>query len=183
MAKIKNWEELVNDGENYGKMELSPVEKVLVESIKNRTILKIQDRFVFSKTGEVEREHGSNLARLMANFKPLQDIESLIVTHNDLGPESLSILSESPVLTKVNDLHLGSNQLGDEGAKILAESGQWRNLTYLNLECNGIGSDGAQALSKSPHLGKLTSLNLVDNRLGDEGVMAIVESGLVNQLT
>tara|TARA_B100000686_G_C16781190_1_gene971993 strand:- start:1697 stop:2347 length:651 start_codon:yes stop_codon:yes gene_type:complete len=183
MAKINSWEELVNDGENYGKADLSPLEKILVESIKNRTILKIQDRFLFSKTGEVDPDHGVRLAELIANFEPLKEIESLILTHNDLGPEGVAILSESPVLTQINDLHLGSSQLKDEGARILAQSGQWENLSYLNLECNGIGLEGARALANSPHLRKLTSLNLVDNRLGDEGVMTVVESEIVSCLT
>ena len=183
MSKINSWEELVNDGENYGGADLSPLQKILVESIKNRTILKIQDRFLFSKTGEVGPDHGVGLAKLIANFEPLKEIESLIVTHNDLGPEGVAILSESPVLTRVNDLHLGSSQLKDEGARIIAQSGQWKNLTYLNLECNGIGPEGARALANSPHLKKLTSLNLVDNRLGDEGVMSVVESDIVNHLT
>ena len=38
-GKIKSWEELVNDGGNYGGADFSPMEKLLIESIKNKTIL------------------------------------------------------------------------------------------------------------------------------------------------
>ncbi|MFQ5445122.1 MAG: hypothetical protein ACE5EK_10960, partial [Nitrospinales bacterium] len=121
--KVKSWEELVNDGENYGapEKELTPTEKIIVESIKDKKILKIQDSFAFSKRGDAAGpEHGKQLAEIIANFEYLNGITSLIITHNHLGPEGMRILSESPYLTQVEYLHLGSNHLGDEGAKILA---------------------------------------------------------------
>ena len=83
-GKIKNWEELVNDGANYGGVEANytPTEKILVESIKNKTVLKIQDGFLFSKTGEIsDPDHVKNLAQLIAHFEPLKDINSFIITH------------------------------------------------------------------------------------------------------
>ena len=57
--KIKNWEELCNDGENYGDegKNLSPKEKILFESIKDKKVLKIQDAYLFSKTGKIEEDH------------------------------------------------------------------------------------------------------------------------------
>ena len=181
-GKIKNWEDLVNDGDNYGGEDYSPLEKLLIESIKNKTILKIQDSFLFFKTGEQDPAHGKNLAELIARFNPLKDITSLIVAHNGLGPDAVETLSESPILTRIEYLHLGSNRLGDEGAKVIAQSKRWENLNYLNLECNNIGLEGPRALAASPYLKQLTSLNLVDNRMGDEGVLAIARSPLVEHL-
>jgi len=184
-GKAKNWEELVNDGDNYGGMgqALTPEQKVVFENIKDRKILKLQDRYAFSKTGQVSETHDIELATLLAEFEPLRNINTLIITHNNLGPEALRILTRSSILPKVDYLHLGSNKLGDEGAKILAASPMFSQVTTLNLECNGITAEGAKAIAASPHLTRLTSLNLVDNRVGDEGALAIARSQTLANLT
>ena len=56
--KVKNWEELCNDGDNYGGegQNLSPKEKILFENIKDKKVLKIQDAYLFSKTGKIEED-------------------------------------------------------------------------------------------------------------------------------
>ena len=36
--KLKNWEELINDGDNYGNANYTPIEKLIIESVKNKTI-------------------------------------------------------------------------------------------------------------------------------------------------
>ena len=182
--KIKNWEELINDGDNYGNANYTPIEKTIIESVKNKTVLKVQDSFLFSKNGDIkDPDHGPKLAKLIANFEPLKDITSLIVTHNQLGPEGVAILAKSPILKKIDYLHLGSNQLGDEGAKIIANSPLFSNVGFLNLECNKIEVEGAKALAESPYLKKVTSLNLVDNKIGDEGALTIANSPNFSNLT
>lgn len=182
--KIKNWEELINDGDNYGDANYTPLEKTIVESIKNKTVLKIQDSFLFSKNGDIkDPDHGPNLARLLANFEPLKDVTSIIITHNQLGPEGVAILAESPIIKNIDYLHLGSNQLGDEGAKIIANSPLFANVEFLNLECNKIQPAGAKALAESKYLTKVTSLNLVDNKISDEGALCIANSPNFSNLT
>ncbi len=185
VQKPKNWEELVNDGENYGGVdrELSPEEKVVFESIKDKKLLKIQDSYAFSKTGKVTAEHGKQLAELIAGFEPLSTITTLILTHNHLGPEGVAILCGSKILPKVEYLHLGSNHLGDEGLKIIAQSDLFTEVRTLNLECNGIQAEGAKALAASKVFTKVTSLNLVDNRIGEEGAFALAESDTLANLT
>ncbi|MFQ5444396.1 MAG: hypothetical protein ACE5EK_07255, partial [Nitrospinales bacterium] len=76
MKKTINWEALVNDGENYGDLgaNLSPQEKIIFEAIKDQTVLKIQDSYAFSKTGQVTADHGKELAALIANFEPAKKI-------------------------------------------------------------------------------------------------------------
>ncbi len=183
--KTKNWEELCNDGENYGGEgeNLSPREKILFENIKDKKVLKIQDAYLFSKTGKIEEDHGRHLAELIANFQFIQTISSIIITHNQLGPEGIKILAGSPFLPKVNDIHLGSNNLGDEGAKIIAQSEVFSEVVTLNLECNGITAEGAKALAQSSVLTKVEYLNLVDNKVGDEGALAIANSDNLCNLT
>ncbi len=185
MTKPTNWEALVNDGENYGDSgeNLSPQEKVIFESIKDQTVLKIQDSYAFSKKGQVTADHGKELATLIAGFEPAKNIATLILTHNHLGPEGAKILTESSVLPKVTYLHLGSNHLGDEGVLAIAQAEIFSEVTTLNLECNGITAEGAKALAASPAFTKLTSLNLVDNRIGDEGALAIANSDSLVNLT
>jgi len=183
--KLKNWEELCNDGENYGGegQNLSPKEKILFENIKDKKILKIQDAYRFSKTGKIEENHGRELAEMIANFPFVKTISSLIITHNRLGPEGIQILvSSSSILPKVNYLHLGSNDLGDEGIQILAQAELFSEVQTLNLECNGITAKGAKALATSPFLTKVEHLNLVDNRIGDEGALAIANSDNLSNL-
>jgi len=183
--KLKNWEELVNDGDNYGGKgsDMSPWQKIVYENIKDKTILKIQDGYTFVKTGKLEEGHGIQLAELIANFEPLSGVTTLIVTHNDLGPEGARIISESSVLPKITYLHLGSNSLGDEGAEIVAQSELFSEVISLNLECNGITAKGAKALARSPWLTKVESLNMVDNRVGEEGALAIADSDAFSNLT
>ena len=182
--KLKNWEELCNDGENYAGEgdNLSPKEKILFENIKDKKVLKIQDAYLFSKTGKIEENHGCELAEMIAHFPFVKTITSLIITHNRLGPKGLKILTSSPVLPKVNYLHLGSNGLGNEGISILAKASIFSEVTTLNLECNGITAEGAQALAESPYLTKVEHLNLVDNRVGDTGAMAIANSDNLSNL-
>lgn len=183
--KLKNWEELCNDGENYGSKDenLSPKEKILFENIKDKKVLKIQDAYLFSKSGKIEENHGRDLAEMIAHFPFVKTISSIIITHNCLGPEGLQILVDSPILPKVNYLHLGSNALGDEGIIILAQAELFSEVVTLNLECNGITAEGAKALAQSPFLTKVEYLNMVDNRVGDEGALAIANSDNLSNLT
>jgi len=183
--KVKNWEELVNDGGNYGGkgLDMSPWEKIVYENIKDKTILKIQDGYTFVKTGKLEEDHGIKVAELIASFEHLNSVTTLIITHNELGPEGVRILSQSKVLSKIIYLHLGSNNLGDEGAKIVANSELFSDVKTLNLECNGITAEGAKALAQSPWLTQVESLNMVDNRVGEEGALAIANSDTFSNLT
>jgi len=183
--KLPGWEELVNDGENYAGMgaNFSPQEKIIFESIKDKKVLKLQDKYAFSKTGKVSETHGQELAELVAGFEPVKTITTLIITHNNLGPEGVKILFQSAHLPRLDYLHLGSNDLGDEGAKIIAESPLVSEVTTLNLECNGITAEGAKALAASPYLTKVTTLNMVDNRVRDEGAFAVAASSTLSNLT
>ena len=65
--KLKNWEELCNDGEQYGdiKGDLTPEQKIIFESIKDQKVLKLQDAYLFIKREEVTREHGIRLATII----------------------------------------------------------------------------------------------------------------------
>ncbi len=184
--KLKNWEELINDGENYGDKgaQYSPIEKTLFESIREKKVLKIQDSFGFGKVTNVEDpDYPLELARLIAGFEPLAEVTSIIITHNKLNAEALRLIVASPVLKDIDYLHLGSNVLGDEGAKVVAESPLFAKVHTLNLECNGIGPEGAKALAASPHLTAVTSLSMVDNKVGDEGALAIADSDTLANLT
>ncbi len=184
--KVKSWEDLINDGEQYGasEVEYNPTEKVIIESIKDKTVLKIQDKYAFSKTGQsIGENHGVELARIIANFEPCRDVTSFILTHNELGPEGLQQLVESEKLTQIEYLHLGSNRLGDEGLRILSQAKIFSKVHTLNLECNGITAEGATALASSPVFTKVTSLNLVDNRIGEEGALAFADSDTFKNLT
>ena len=183
--KIKNWEELVNDGEQYGDptSELTPEQKIIFENIKDQKVLKLQDAYAFIKRNEVTREHGINLAKLVADFEPLSSVHTIIITHNNLGPEGIKILAASSSLPKIDYLHLGSNNLGDEGVEALSFCDLFSEVKTLNLEQNGITERGAKALAASSALTKLTSLNLVDNRIGDQGALAIANSDTLSKLT
>ena len=184
VEKLKNWEELCNDGEQYGDptSELTKDQKAIFENIKDQKVLKLQDAYLFVKRDEVTRAHGINLATLISDFEPLSSIQTIIITHNNLGPEGMKILAESNSLPKVDYLHLGSNNLGDDGLEILASCDLFSEVKTLNLEQNGITERGAKALATSSALTQLTSLNLVDNRIGDEGALAIASSDTLSNL-
>ena len=183
--KLKNWEELVNDGEQYGDptSELTQEQKIIYENIKDQKVLKLQDAYDFVKRDEVTREHGINLAKIISDFELLNSIHTIIITHNNLGPEGIKILAASSSLPKIDYLHLGSNNLGDEGVEALSFCDLFSEVKTLNLEQNGITERGAKALAASSALTKLTSLNLVDNRIGDQGALAIANSDTLSKLT
>ncbi len=184
--KVKNWEDLINDGEQYGDFQgdYTPLEQTVVEAIKDKTVLKIQDKYLFSKTGKTSFEnHGVELAGLLANFQPLEVVRSIIITHNELGPEGVKILCQSKIFRDIEYLHLGSNDLGDEGVKAVCQTEWFSKVHTLNLECNGITAEGAKALAESPVFAQVQSLNLVDNRVGDEGAYAIANSENFKNLT
>jgi len=185
VEKLKNWEELVNDGEQYGDStgELTQDQKAVFENIKDQKILKLQDAYDFVKRDEVTRAHGIKLATLVSDFEPLSLVHTIIITHNNLGPEGLKIIAASSSLPKVAYLHLGSNNLGDEGLEILASCDLFSEVKTLNLEQNGITERGAKALATSSALTQLTSLNLVDNRIGDQGALAVANSDTLSNLT
>ena len=184
VEKLKNWEELVNDGEQYGDptSELTQDQKAIFENIKDQKVLKLQDAYAFIKRNEVTREHGINLAKLVADFEPLSSVHTIIITHNNLGPEGIKILAASSSLPKIDYLHLGSNNLGDEGVEALSSCDLFSEVKTLNLEQNGITERGAKALASSSTLTQLTSLNLVDNRIGDQGALAIANSNTLSNL-
>lgn len=184
--KIKSWEDLINDGENYGGRgaEFTPVQKALFECIRDKVVLKVQDRFVFTKLMDTEEPgYPVELAKLIAGFEPLDKITSLIITHNKMNAEAVRLITESTVIGKIEYLHLGSNELGDEGAKVVAQSPMFSEVHTLNLECNGIGPEGAKALAASPYLTNVQSLSMVDNRIGEEGAYAFAESDAFSNLT
>jgi Ran GTPase-activating protein (RanGAP) involved in mRNA processing and transport len=184
VEKLKNWEELVNDGEQYGDptSELTQDQKAVFENIKDQKILKIQDAYAFIKRDEVTRSHGINLATLVSDFEPLSSVHTIIITHNNLGPEGVKIIAASSSLPKVDYLHLGSNNIGDEGLETLASCELFSEVKTLNLEQNGITERGAKALATSSAFTQLTSLNLVDNRIGDQGALAIANSDTLSNL-
>lgn len=181
----KDWEKLVNDGTNYGDVgdEFTPEQRTLFECIKDKKILKIQDAYAFSKQGKKEENHAVELAKLIANFEPIDKVKSFIITHNGLTPEALQILIDSDYVQDIEYLQLGSNELGDEGVKLIANTEKFRNVHTLNLECNGVGPEGAKALAASPHLNKIDYLSLVDNRVGEEGAYAIANADNLASLT
>ncbi len=185
--KIKNWEQLINDGENYGNegADFTPIQKVIFECIKEKKILKIQDSYIFAKTGHnaEDENHPIELAKLVADLEPVKTVTSLIITHNRLTAEALKILVESPYIDNIDYLHLGSNNLGDEGVKIIAQCPKFKKVETLNLECNGIGPEGGKLLASSNILTEVKSLSLVDNRLCEEGALAIANSDNLSNLT
>ncbi|MFQ5482999.1 MAG: hypothetical protein ACE5ER_09590 [Nitrospinaceae bacterium] len=181
----KDWEKLINDGSNYAGMgdQWSAEQKTLFECIKDRKVLKVQDAYAFSRQGKKEENHAVNLARLIADFEPMEKVTGLIITHNDLTPEALQILIDSPFIKDINYVQLGSNELGDEGVRILAQCEKFKNMHTLSLECNNIGPEGAKSLAASPFVTNLNYLSLVDNRVGDEGALAIANAEALSQLT
>ena len=181
----KDWEKLVNDGTNYGDVgdEFTPKQRTLFECIKDKKVLKVQDAYAFSKQGKKEENHAVELAKLIANFEPIDKVKSFIITHNGLTPEALQILIDSDYVQDVEYLQLGSNELGDEGVKLIANTEKFRNVHTLNLECNGVGPEGAKALAASPYLNKIDYLSLVDNRVGEEGAYAIANADNLASLT
>jgi uncharacterized protein (TIGR02996 family) len=124
---------------------------------------------------------GDALARALAASK-FTRLECLYLGCEEIGPDGVTALAQSPVLANVHKLELGDNPIGDAGARALAGSPHLANLTALGVGCCQISSDGVAALAGSPHLAKLTHLNLWSCELTAEGVEVLADSPYLTRL-
>jgi uncharacterized protein (TIGR02996 family) len=129
-------------------------------------------RFLTINCAILTDNHAVELART-----PLDNLSSLNLAANTIGPVGIAALAESPHLGRLITLSLYRNQLGDQGVKILANSRLASSLRTVFLQNNGVGTRGVKELCASPLLGRLVGpeLNLSMNQIPDAGAKALAE--------
>lgn len=114
------------------------------------------------------------LASAQLKTLPLQNLQTLDLSNNDLGPRGAKFLTLSPQLTTLNLTncrlgHLGGQALG----RLLLES-NCTNLRVLILAQNSFTADGIWKLAPSfGPLASLKELDLSDNGMADDGCLEI----------
>lgn len=87
-------------------------------------------------------------------------------------------LARSPHLKKLTTLALNLSDFGDEGLSVIVESGLLARLEELDLSDGCITDVGARILSGSHEYQHLKVLKIMNNRLTREGVRALRREGL-----
>ena len=128
----------------------------------------------------------------LASSPSLQQLNSLSLYANAIGPQGAEALAASPYLARLTCLDLDGlstrhgdwvNNISDRGAEALAASPYLTRLGKLSLYHNEIGDPGARALAASPTLANLVDLKLHGNYLiTDDGVEALAASPHLTRL-
>ena len=128
--------------------------------------------------------HGKDC--LMEQFKLLNtclhamgSLEVLDISHTNLGPKKMKLLTENLTLPNLQTLKLNlcGNIIGPCDAKALADClMKFTNLQVLNLSENRIGSGGINALADClKHCMNLQTLHLDHNNIGADGAKALAD--------
>jgi hypothetical protein len=99
-------------------------------------------------------------------------LRDLALNSDDIGPDEMTRLASSPLLTQLESLDLCHNPIGDAGARALA-SIPFTRLHSLRLQSCDIGPDGIAALMDAPWASDLLRLELAMNPLYDAGAIAL----------
>ncbi len=125
-------------------------------------------------TAAYVKEYG---AKDVSQFEFLQDLTSLAMGTNLIGPQGAKHLAQSTVLVNLTSLNLFYNQLGNDGVKYLAVSDNLLSLQNLILSDNNITDMGAIYLAKFlPLFDNLVRLDLRLNKIKDDGKNALIEA-------
>lgn len=101
---------------------------------------------------------------------------------NHLEAEGARVLSESPLLEGLVELHLGRGSIENEGLAALLESGNLRHLRTLGLRNNRLDHAGVEILVAWEGASRLTSLDLHGNVIGDHGAAALANAEYLSNL-
>jgi Ran GTPase-activating protein (RanGAP) involved in mRNA processing and transport len=116
----------------------------------------------------------------LAKSPLLQNLRSLTLGQNALGPRSAERLAAAPM--RLEFLDLADADLGDRGVRHLAQSAGLGRLAVLNLARNGLGSTAATALAQSPHFDQLQVLDLARNKLDGAATAVLVHAAWASNL-
>ncbi|KAG2382826.1 hypothetical protein C9374_004793 [Naegleria lovaniensis] len=109
--------------------------------------------------------------------KYLKQLTELNLGDNDnIGSDSVALLSSTDNLKHLQILELHENMIGSEGVKSLSNASLLNQITRLNLSCNDLCSEDVALLAKSENLKNLTELSLSRNVICSQGVKYLSES-------
>ncbi len=114
------------------------------------------------------------LEALMQVERPLEEVENLDLTRNQITKKGLPVLAESNRFPKLKRLYLGENNIGDKGAIALSIANFAPQLVNLDLRFNNIEEEGGLALAQG-QFKKLQIFILQDNPTGDATLMAMAK--------
>jgi uncharacterized protein (TIGR02996 family) len=100
---------------------------------------------------------------------------------NDMGPDGIRLLLESPHLKGLTSLYL-TTPLTEAEVALIGEAPQLASLTELRLIGCGITAAGAGVLGKAPGLAALRHLDVGWNSIGDDGNAALASSPMLARL-
>jgi hypothetical protein len=110
-----------------------------------------------------------------------EQVESLVLGGTALSAKGLMHLCRSD-FGALRSLSLSHNELGDDSIKMLSEREGCCQLVSLDMAGNGLRREGMRSLTSPGAFSGLTHLNLAHNSLDDEAVRLLVESDVLSGL-
>ena len=107
---------------------------------------------------------------------PLNGLEQLNVSGNDLGCDGAEVLACGKNFSGLKTLQIWNSGLGDRGFTALAQSENLTALEELRLSGNSIGVLGYQAYDQATGLAALKTLDLRQNRFSPNSYLLFTES-------
>ncbi len=118
-------------------------------------------------------------ARELLSWPSLTD---LTLSSDDIGPEWVSALVGSPLLSRLRGLSVGGN-IGNEGVRLLADCPRPIRLAQLNLSsCNLDFTASAPSLHQAVWLRELNILDLGNNRIASAGARDLADLASLGHL-
>ena len=125
-------------------------------------------------------EFTSELAHSISEAEFVQDLESLDLRRNGMGPEELEYLFNDARYRHLENLDLSNNPLGVNGLQQLAQVDGFPQLTRLTLGNVDADDAGVRALTESNYLKNLEHLDLSFNSLGGDGGLYLSQVEFLN---
>src|SRR5262249_5425558 len=105
-------------------------------------------------------------------------LRDLFVAGNNIGPDGMKQLAQSPYLSRLTTLGVFNNSVKDEGVNALEEATFAGSLRALYLGSNHLTAGGIASLARSVRFPRLRCLGLDQNGspFDDKAVQAMTES-------
>jgi len=117
-----------------------------------------------------------------AYFPPLNQVEGLDLSDQQLGPQRTTRLLRSKHLTGLRRLNLRGNRIDAYAMRVLAKEATLGDLELLDLSDNRLSVAALEHLVRAPCITKLQHLRLASNYLAPAGSHLIAESPQLGSL-
>jgi uncharacterized protein (TIGR02996 family) len=142
--------------------------------------LKKEYSFFANHCGGLEKLHVTIPAVDVDFLRTIVDagiqLQSLSVTHSNIGSAAISLLTEHPSFSQLTELDLSHNMLQSKDIIEITKSSNLKNLRDLKLVGNKLTDPAAVAIADSKNFAKLRKLDLSHNGIRERGLRELANS-------